>query len=103
MTTDATRLFNRNYLPDTYRHGSLSFARFGGNLLNQNTETDGTSRTSTLNTQNSRSGPKYPQYSVTCIRLQTFQTWPTNIQQNPDTMTEAGFYYTGKILIINTY
>ncbi|XP_071137231.1 baculoviral IAP repeat-containing protein 7-A-like [Mytilus edulis] len=48
-----------------------------------------------LLSQNSRRGPKYPQYTITCIRLSTFQTWPTSIQQHPETMAEAGFYYTG--------
>ncbi|CAG2255228.1 unnamed protein product [Mytilus edulis] len=87
----------RNDLPDTYRNGNPSFQGNAGNFFNQNTRSDPDStRTTTFNnSQNSRRGPKYPQYSITCIRLSTFQTWPTSIQQHPETMAEAGFYYTG--------
>ncbi|CAG2217571.1 BIRC7_8 [Mytilus edulis] len=76
---------------------SVSFTGNAGNFFNQNTrsETDSSSTTTFNNSQNSRRGPKYPQYSITCIRLSTFQTWPTSIQQHPETMAEAGFYYTG--------
>ncbi|XP_052090055.1 putative inhibitor of apoptosis [Mytilus californianus] len=97
MNDIAKAWFSRNDLPGTYRNGSLSFTGNVGDFFNQNTrsETD-SSRTTTLNSShNSRRGPKYPQYSITCIRLSTFQSWPTSIQQHPETMAEAGFYYTG--------
>ena len=98
MSKTAFSGYNRD-IPDTYRNGSLSFTGNAGNFFNQNTQRDTTSGTNTLNSQTSgRRGPKYPQYSITCIRLQTFQTWPNSIQQLPDTMAEAGFYYTGKNL-----
>jgi hypothetical protein len=91
------RTYNRNDILDTYRNGSLSFAGNAGNFFNQNTQSDSVTRNNVNNTPlNSRKGPKYPQYSITCIRLSTFQAWPSSIQQHPETMAEAGFYYTGK-------
>ncbi|XP_052090054.1 baculoviral IAP repeat-containing protein 2-like isoform X2 [Mytilus californianus] len=96
MNDIAKAWFNRNDQPATYRNGGLSFTGNAGDFCNQNTRSDMDSRTTTFNnSQNSRKGPKYPQYSITCIRLSTFQTWPTSIQQHPETMAEAGFYYTG--------
>lgn len=88
--------YNRNDLLDTYRNGSLSFTGNAGNFFNQNTQSDSVTRNNVNKTPlNSRKGPKYPQYSITCIRLSTFQAWPSSIQQHPETMAEAGFYYTG--------
>lgn len=74
-------------------HHNLALVGNAGNFFQQNTRRD----TRTFNHTNNQShrGPRYPQYSITCIRLGTFQSWPTDIQQHPETLAESGFYYTG--------
>lgn len=36
------------------------------------------------------------QYTTYEKRLQTFQNWPKNLKQTPETLAAAGFYYQGQ-------
>ena len=52
--------------------------------------------------------PRHPAYSTIAARLQSFKTWPYSESQTPESLSEAGFYYTGKntffkIIIIFTH
>ncbi|CAG5100992.1 Similar to Diap2: Death-associated inhibitor of apoptosis 2 (Drosophila melanogaster) [Cotesia congregata] len=40
-------------------------------------------------------GPKQLKYATYEGRLRTFQGWPDNLQQTPDMLSTAGFYYVG--------
>ena len=37
-------------------------------------------------------------YSTLDARLRSFALWPVSLKQKPDVLSEAGFYYTGKIV-----
>lgn len=45
---------------------------------------------------NQHRGPTYPNYSTKEARLRTFKEWPKSMRQEPDELSEAGFFYTGK-------
>ena len=47
-------------------------------------------------------GPKYETYNAKSARLQTFviQNWPHMLDLPPNASSEAGFFFTGKILTI---
>lgn len=45
---------------------------------------------------NQHRGPVYPKYSTKESRLRSFKEWPKSMRQNPDELSEAGFFYTGK-------
>jgi hypothetical protein len=47
-------------------------------------------------------GPKYDTYKDKSARLQTFviHDWPHMLDLPPNTLSEAGFFFTGKILTI---
>lgn len=40
-------------------------------------------------------GARYPQYASLASRLATFDSWPTDKQQTPKDLSEAGFFHTG--------
>ncbi|XP_034827844.1 death-associated inhibitor of apoptosis 1-like [Maniola hyperantus] len=40
--------------------------------------------------------PKYPSYATQIARLRSFDTWPQGLNQKPQEMADAGFFYTGK-------
>jgi baculoviral IAP repeat-containing protein 7/8 len=40
--------------------------------------------------------PAHPQYATEMARLATFKDWPRGLQQKPEDLAEAGYYYTGK-------
>ncbi|XP_066999485.2 death-associated inhibitor of apoptosis 2 [Anabrus simplex] len=40
-------------------------------------------------------GPRHPKYSTVESRLRTFKDWPCGLQQTPNQLAQAGFYYTG--------
>lgn len=40
--------------------------------------------------------PNDPEHATYEGRLQTFQGWPVDITQTPETLSNAGFYYTGQ-------
>ncbi|XP_076303913.1 baculoviral IAP repeat-containing protein 3-like [Lasioglossum baleicum] len=42
------------------------------------------------------STPLYPEYGTNNARLRTFETWPKIMAQTKKTLTDAGFFYTGK-------
>lgn len=39
--------------------------------------------------------PKYPRYATQIARLRSFDTWPQDLNQKPQEMADAGFFYTG--------
>ena len=43
--------------------------------------------------------PKFPRYSSQEQRLRTYKdlSWPVGLQQRPEQLSEAGFYYLGKL------
>lgn len=90
------RNLNRNDIRDTNNNTYPTVQENDRNFFNLNTHTDVNRRTTALTyTHDSGKGPEFPQFSKTIIRLSSFKTWRTSIQQTPETMTEAGFYYTG--------
>ena len=46
--------------------------------------------------------PKFPRYSSQEQRLKTYKdlSWPVGLQQRPEQLAEAGFYYLGKLCIL---
>ena len=40
--------------------------------------------------------PKFLAYFSNHARLRTFRTWPHGMNPSPDSLSGAGFYYTGK-------
>ena len=40
--------------------------------------------------------PYYPEYYIDRARLRSFDDWPKKLNQKPDDMSDAGFYYTQK-------
>lgn len=40
--------------------------------------------------------PQRPEYATYEKRLQTFRGWPKNLNQTPEMLAEAGFYYGGQ-------
>lgn len=40
--------------------------------------------------------PAYQQFSTYLLRLKTFKDWPIALNQKPDEMARAGFFYTGE-------
>lgn len=47
-------------------------------------------------TNSSSTCAKYPEYKFYEVRLRTFEYWPTCFKQNPQELSRAGFYYTGR-------
>ena len=45
-------------------------------------------------------GPVHIQYASYPTRVNTFNDWPIGLNQKPGAMAKAGFFYTGKNLII---
>ena len=45
-------------------------------------------------------GPVHIQYASYPARFNTFNDWPIGLNQKPGAMAKAGFFYTGKNLII---
>lgn len=41
--------------------------------------------------------PYYPLYSKEQKRRDSFKNWPTNVKQTPQSLANAGFFYTGKV------
>ncbi|CAC5373534.1 BIRC7_8 [Mytilus coruscus] len=39
---------------------------------------------------------KYPEYATSLARLHSFKNWPSHLEQSPEDLTSAGFFYTGK-------
>lgn len=46
------------------------------------------------------SSPKYQQYAIKDVRLGSFGNWPSNRRQRPESLAEAGFFYSGKSDIV---
>jgi hypothetical protein len=42
-------------------------------------------------------GPLHPSYNTYEARLRSYESWPRSLKQKPDKLSEAGFYYTGKL------
>lgn len=40
--------------------------------------------------------PDFPEFIDKVVRLKTFESWPKNLKQSPELMSEAGFFYTQK-------
>jgi baculoviral IAP repeat-containing protein 7/8 len=40
--------------------------------------------------------PEHPEFSVEAKRLESFADWPKTMRQKPQSLSDAGFYYTGK-------
>jgi hypothetical protein len=40
--------------------------------------------------------PRYPSYAILAVRQSSFNGWPTDNQQEPTLLAEAGLFYTGK-------
>ena len=62
-----------------------------GNATENVTITDRSQRT----TGEAATRPKHSEYILLVDRLESFSMWPTQIQQTPALLAEAGFYYTG--------
>ena len=45
------------------------------------------------------SSPEFPAYKSKHARLATFEKWPHGMTPSPDTLSRAGFYFTGKDMI----
>jgi hypothetical protein len=45
------------------------------------------------------SPPKFPAYNSNHALLHTFEKWPNGMTPSPDTLSRAGFYFTGKDMI----
>ena len=43
-------------------------------------------------------GPKYQHYSTHYARIQSYFTWPGNSKEKAVNLSNAGFFYTGKVL-----
>lgn len=41
-------------------------------------------------------GPEYPNFAIEADRLKSYEDWPTSLKQKPQTLSDAGFFYTGK-------
>lgn len=39
---------------------------------------------------------QYPQFRLPHRRMETFETWPVGIEQKPNELVEAGFFYSGR-------
>lgn len=48
-------------------------------------------------------GPQHLSYNTYEARLWSYESWPRSLKQKPDKLSEAGFYYTGKLLCTNSY
>ena len=48
---------------------------------------------------NQSRGPDHPTFNTYEARMQSFEVWPKSLKQKPDKLSEAGFYYTGKIIL----
>ena len=52
-------------------------------------------------------GPRFPKFAPQEQRLKTYKelSWPIGLQQRPEQLAEAGFYYLGKlrIFILHNY
>lgn len=46
-------------------------------------------------------GPIHKNYSTPDARLRSFALWPVSLKQKPDVLSDAGFYYTGKIIQVH--
>ena len=46
-------------------------------------------------------GPKYPHYSTHYARMQSYNTWPANSKQRAVNLSNAGFFYTGKVRVLH--
>jgi hypothetical protein len=44
---------------------------------------------------------KHPEYANRATRLASFANFPLHMKQHPADMTDAGFYYAGKIFLYN--
>jgi hypothetical protein len=54
--------------------------------------------TSVKTTQyNSLGSPTFPNYSTNKNRMQSFVTWPAGSKQKPQELSNAGFFYQGKV------
>ncbi|XP_046986426.1 baculoviral IAP repeat-containing protein 7-like [Schistocerca americana] len=42
------------------------------------------------------SKPLWPEFVTIDSRLKTYENWPISMKQKPETLSEAGFFYTGK-------
>jgi hypothetical protein len=42
--------------------------------------------------------PKYQPYSRHSAQMQFYASWPTNSNQKAENLSEAGFFFTGKVL-----
>ncbi|KAK3097298.1 hypothetical protein FSP39_008479 [Pinctada imbricata] len=98
-------------LPDTFRGNSSQIQGHTRTNLNiTDLELDSVNQTQSDSGQSSSNilrpplgsgappttrSPKYPQYSVQAARLSTFRNWPTGLNQQPEQLAEAGFYYFG--------
>ncbi|KAJ8315171.1 hypothetical protein KUTeg_007321 [Tegillarca granosa] len=40
--------------------------------------------------------PRHPEYSDYHVRVETYTNWPSHLDQRPNALAEAGFYYTGE-------
>jgi hypothetical protein len=43
-------------------------------------------------------GPQHRSYNTYEARLSSYESWPRSLKQKPDKLSEAGFFYTGKLL-----
>jgi hypothetical protein len=41
--------------------------------------------------------PRYPTYAVLTVRINTYNGWPTYLDQTPRAMAMAGFFYAGRM------
>jgi hypothetical protein len=48
-------------------------------------------------------GPKYTAYSSVAARLRSFTNWPKETNPSPASLSRAGFYFCGKILLSYLY
>lgn len=40
--------------------------------------------------------PEHPEYAIEAVRLRSYEDWPKMMKQNPQQLTDAGFFYTSK-------
>jgi baculoviral IAP repeat-containing protein 2/3 len=44
--------------------------------------------------------PRQPKHATYEGRLHTFQGWPTDLNQTPEMLADAGFYYLGELYLL---